>query len=40
MGRKFTKIDENFVCEHCGKEVKSLVILVETIAISAYIPNM
>ena len=24
MGAKFTEIDENFKCEHCGKEVKKL----------------
>lgn len=24
MGRKFTKIDESFGCEHCGKQVKQL----------------
>ena len=24
MGKKFTKIDEEFVCEHCGKKVKKL----------------
>ncbi len=24
MGRKFTKIDESFICEHCGKEVSPL----------------
>ena len=24
MGRKFTKIDESFVCEHCGKKVEPL----------------
>ena len=24
MGRKFTKIDEGFICENCGKEVKPL----------------
>ena len=24
MGRKFTKIDEEFVCEHCGKKVEKL----------------
>jgi len=22
--RKFTKIDENFICENCGKEVSKL----------------
>lgn len=25
MGRKFTKIDEEFICENCGEEVKPLV---------------
>ena len=24
MGKKFTKIDEEFVCEHCGKKVEKL----------------
>lgn len=24
MGKKFTKIDEEFVCEHCGKKVGKL----------------
>ncbi len=24
MGRKFTKIDEEFICEHCGKKVEKL----------------
>ena len=24
MGRKFTEIDEEFVCENCGKKVKPL----------------
>ena len=24
MGRKFTKIDEGFICEHCGQEVQPL----------------
>ena len=24
MGKKFTKIDEEFVCEHCGKKVQKL----------------
>ena len=24
MGRKFTKIDEAFVCEHCGNQVEPL----------------
>ena len=24
MGRKFTKIDEGFICENCGREVKPL----------------
>lgn len=24
MGRKFTKIDESFLCEHCGKQVQQL----------------
>ncbi|MCI9178176.1 MAG: RNHCP domain-containing protein [Clostridia bacterium] len=26
MGRKFTKIDESFVCEHCGKQVEELKV--------------
>lgn len=25
MGRKFTKIDEGFICENCGKKVEPLV---------------
>ncbi len=24
MGRKFTKIDEEFICENCGKKVEPL----------------
>lgn len=24
MGRKFTKVDEEFICEHCGKKVEKL----------------
>lgn len=24
MGKRFTKIDEEFVCEHCGKKVSPL----------------
>ncbi len=24
MGRKFTKLDEEFICEHCGKKVEKL----------------
>ena len=24
MGRKFTKIDEAFVCENCGKQINPL----------------
>lgn len=24
MGRKFTKIDEGFICENCGKQVEPL----------------
>ena len=24
MGRKFTKIDEPFICENCGAQIKSL----------------
>ena len=24
MGRKFTKIDEGFICENCGREVEPL----------------
>ena len=40
MGRKFTEIDEEFICENCGKLVKPLVIHVETIVTTVYTQNM
>ncbi|MEI3401548.1 MAG: RNHCP domain-containing protein [Clostridia bacterium] len=36
---KFTKIDEEFICENCGKKVPKLGYLV-TIAHTAYIQNI
>ena len=37
---KFTKIDEEFICENCGRKVTKLTIHVEIIALIVYIQNM
>lgn len=37
---KFTEIDEEFVCENCGKKVKNWDILAEIIVHIVYILSM
>lgn len=40
MKKKFFEIDEEFICENCGKKIKPLGYLAEIIAIIVYILNM